>query len=247
MNINKIQQEIDRLFGKYNIPAITKNLPAQNMQKWSAQVAVHFNLDAEDFRQAVSELFWSVAHIQLSLGYALIAKQDCIFPKGINGKALNEEDIPHAFDMPEIHFWYHLFNSYECIYRCWERMASVIKSVCYPKSAKKMYFDQIVNTLDEDDKFNKNPNLKTLRKQIKHWNKAAEARNELSHDKSSPFRNMNIEGKVSDILGVDGLPLIYLDYSIKSPKEEIEHVVDKYRKIKPAMKAMIDFIDNIDR
>jgi hypothetical protein len=57
----------------------------------------------------------------------------------------------------------------------------------------------------------------------------------------------SIEGKVSDVLGIDGLPLIYLDFSIKSPKESIEQVVDKYKKVFPAMKVMVDFIDNIDR
>jgi hypothetical protein len=58
---------------------------------------------------------------------------------------------------------------------------------------------------------------------------------------------MNIEGKVSDVLGMDGVPLIYLNYSIKSPKVSIEQVVDKYKKVFPAMKVMVDFIDNIDR
>ncbi len=247
MNINEIQQEIDRLFSKYSIPAITKNLPMENLHKWSAQVAAHFKLDGEDFGEVMTELFWSVAHIQLSLGYALIARQNCEFPKGTNGKAFQEEDIPIAIAIPEIHFWYHLYNSYECIYRCWERMTSVIKSVCYPKLNEKMYFDQVINNLDNDSNFNKNPHLIALRRQIKHWNKIAEARNEISHGKSSPFRNMNIEGKVSDILGVDGLALIYLDYSFKSPKENIEQVVDKYKRVFPAMEVMVDFIDNIDR
>lgn len=66
MNINEIQQEINNLFGKYKIPVITKKLPMQNLQRWSAQVAAHFKLDAEEFRQNMAELFWSVAHIELS-------------------------------------------------------------------------------------------------------------------------------------------------------------------------------------
>ena len=110
-----------------------------------------------------------------------------------------------------------------------------------------MYFDQIVNALDKDDLYNKNPHLNSLKKQIKHWNKAAEARNEISHGKSSPFRNMNIEGNVSNILAMNALQLIYLNYSINSPKENIEQVVDKYKKVFPAMKIMVDYIDNIGR
>ena len=247
MNINEIQTEIGSLFGKYKIPAITTNIPIENLHRWSSEVATHFSLDKDGFSKVMSELFWSAAHIQLSLGYALIARQDCEFPKGTNGKAFKEEDMPDAIGLPEIHFWYHLYNSYECIYRCWERITTVIKSVCYPNSNEKMYFDQIVNALDEDDIYNKNPHLNSLKKQIKHWNKAAEARNEISHGESSPFRNMNIEGKVSDVLGSDGLPLIYSNYSIKSPRESIDQVVEKYKKVFPAMKIVVDFIDNIDR
>ena len=247
MNINEIQMEIGRLFSKYKIPAITKDIPMENLHRWSGKVAAHFKLDDQELSQIMAELFWSTAHIQLSLGYALIARENCQFPKGRRGKAFREEDIPNAIVIPEIHFWYHLYNCFECIYRSWERIASVIKSVCYPKRNEKMYFDQIVNALEKDDNYNKNPHLKALKRQIKHWNKAAEARNEISHGKSSPFRNMSIEGKVSDVIGLDGLPLIYVDYSIKSPKETIEQVVDKYAKVFPAMKAMVDFIDNIDR
>ena len=247
MNTNEIQTEISSLFSKYKIPVITINIPIENLHRWSSEVAAHFNLDEDDFSKVMSELFWSAAHIQLSLGYALIDRQDCEFPKGTKSKAFKEEDMPNAIGLPEIHFWYHLYNSYECIYRCWERITSVIKSVCYPKSNEKRYFDQIVNALDKDDIYNKNPHLNSLKKQIKHWNKAAEARNEISHGKSSPFRNMNIERNVSNVLAINGLPLIYLNYSINSPKESIEQVVDKYKKVFPAMKIMVDFIDNIDR
>ena len=247
MNINEIQSEIGRLFNRYKIPAITRNIPIENLHRWSGEVATHFNLNVQEFTQIMTELFWSAAHVQLSLGYALIARQDCKFPKGEKGKALQEVDIPNAISIPEIHFWYHIYNSYECIYRCWERITSVIKAVCYPQNTKKIYFTQIISALEIDANFNKNPHLKSLKRQIKHWEKAAEARNEISHGKSSPFRNLTIEGSVSDVLGPNGLPLINLNYDIKSPKESIEQVVDKYKKVFPAMKVMVDFIDNIDR
>jgi len=247
MNIHEIQKTISDLFSKYKIPVITHNIPIENLHRWSLEVAAHFKLDEDEFNKVMSELFWSAAHIQLSLGYALIARQDCKFPKGMSRKAFKEEDMPGDIGLPEIHFWYHIYNSYECIYRCWERIASVLKFVCYAEKKEKMYFDQIVKTLESDNTYNKNPHLNSLKKQIKHWNKAAEARNEISHGKSSPFRNMNIEGKVSNILAMNGLPQIYLNYSINSPKESIEQVVDKYKKVFPAMTIMVDFIDNVDR
>ena len=169
MNINEIQSEIGSLFNKYKIPAITRNIPIENLHRWSEEVATHFNLNVNEFSQIMTELFWSAAHVQLSLGYALIARQDCKYPKGKKGKAFKEADMPNAISIPEIHFWYHIYNSYECIYRCWERMASVLKSVCYPEHNEKMYFDQIVETIEKDNHYNKNIHLRSLKKQIKHW------------------------------------------------------------------------------
>jgi hypothetical protein len=58
---------------------------------------------------------------------------------------------------------------------------------------------------------------------------------------------MNIEGQVSNILSMNGLPEIYLNYSINSPKQNIELVVDKYKKVYPAMEIVVAFIDNIAR
>jgi|GEM_PF-3281940 len=247
MSINEIQLEISSLFCRYKIPVITNDIPIDNLHRWSFEVAAHFSLNEENLSKVMSELFWSAAHVQLSLGHALIAGEDCRFPKGAKGSAFKEEDIPVAIGLAEIHFWYHLYNSYECIYRCWERITSVLRTVCYPQFSKKMYFDQLVTSLEGDTKYSRNPYLKDLKKKIKHWNSAACARNEISHGKSSPFRNMSIEGRVSNILALNGKPQIYLNYFIGSPKIAIEQIVDKYKKVFPAMKVMVDFIDNIDR
>lgn len=246
MEIQKIQEEIAKLFKKYRIPALTLNLPMENLHQWAYEVANHFHLDQDEFRESVTELFWSIAHIQISLGYALIARQSCEYPKGTQGIAFHEKDLPNVITMPEIHFWFHIYNSYECLYRCWERITSVIKNVCYPNLTEKRYFDQIINDLAKDKKFNQNVFLKSLQKQIKNWSKIVESRNKISHGKSSPLCNMSIQGKASDVLGIDGLPIIYLEYSVKNLKEELEHVIDKYRKVLPVIKNMKEFIDNID-
>ena len=85
IQIQGIQKEIARFFKKYKIPAVTHNLPMENLHQWSDKVADHFKLDREEFRQSVTELFWSISHVQLALGYALIAKESCAYPKGIQG------------------------------------------------------------------------------------------------------------------------------------------------------------------
>jgi hypothetical protein len=245
IQINRIQKEISELFKKYKIPAVTHNLPMENLHQWAYRVADHFKLDREEIRQSVTELFWSISHVQLALGYALIAKESCAYPKGTCGEAFREEDIPNMIGMPEMHFWHHTYCCYECLYRVWERISIVLKGVCFPASSEKKYFNQIIDDLCRSPKYNQNKFLKELKKQESHWCKIAEIRNDLSHSKSSPFRNTNIEGVLSSIISPYGLPLPKLNYSSKNLKQEIEQIVDKYRKILPAIKAMKDFIDNV--
>ncbi len=243
--INNIQEEINRLFKKYKIPAITHNLPMGNLNQWALKVAAHFSLNQEEFRDSVTELFWSISHVQLALGYALIAKESCTYPKGIRGEVFREEDIPNMIGMSEMHFWHHVYCCYECLYRVWERISIVLKSVCFPSFSGKKYFNQIIYDLTGGRKYNQNRFLKDLKKQESHWCKIAKIRNGLSHGKSSPFKNTNIEGVLSSVVSLDGLPMPKLIYSSKNLKQEIEEVVDKYRKVLPAIKAMKGFIDNI--
>lgn len=247
MQIEKTQKEIDMLFRKYKIPALTHNLPMDNLNQWAFKVADHFSLDRDKFRESVTELFWNVSHVQLSLGYALIARQSCKFPKGIQGESFREEDIPNMIGMPEMHFWLHIYSCYECLYRCWERIAIVLQDVCFPEYSRKKYFNQIVDDLGKDSKYDYNKYLRELKKQIKNWSKIAEIRNGLSHGKSSPFQNTIIEGILSDTVGPNGLPIPKLIYSSKNLVQETKDIVEKYRNLLPVIKIMKEFIDNIDK
>ncbi len=245
MKIEDIHKEITDLFKKYKYPWLTLNLSMKNLHKWSIATSERLKLNEKDFQDAMSELFWSLSHVQLALGYMLIARNSCKFPKGINGTAYQEEDIP-SIGLPEIHFCYHSSFSIECIYRCWERMALVLLKACYPKCSSKFYFNGVVNKIDKDGNYNRNPKLYNLKKQIKHWDKVAGIRNELSHGTgSSPMKNIKIEGEISNIYGLRGERILKGKYSSKNLIEETNKIKDKYLKLLPAMKAVIEFIDNI--
>lgn len=244
VEIKKIHYNIGKLFEKYKIPAITLNLPIEELGQWACRIAEHFKLDQDNFRQSVTELFWSVGYVQLSLGYILIARQSCNFPKGIHGEAFREEDIPLLMEIPEMHFWLHIYSCYEGIYRCWERIATVLQNVCFPEKSKR-YFDKIINDLSKDVRYKNNKSLKKLQRQVKNWSKIAEIRNGLSHKKSSPFRNINIEGVLSNTLDINGFPIPKLIYSSKNLIQETKHIIEKYLKILPAIIAMKEFIDTI--
>ena len=72
-------------------------MPIENLHRWASEVAAHFSLDEDEFSKTMTELFWSTAHIQLSLGYALIVRQDCIFPKGKKAERLEQKIFPTLF------------------------------------------------------------------------------------------------------------------------------------------------------
>ncbi len=245
MKIEDIHKEVADLFKKYKYPWLTLNLSMENLHQWSMITSRRLKLNEEDFQCAVTELFWSLSHVQLALGYMLIARESSQFPRGIKGTSYQVKDIPLMLEIPEIHFRYHSSCGIECIYRCWERMASILLKACYPKCIGKFYFDEIVNKIRKDEKYNKNPKLHDLEKQIKHWNKIAGMRNNLSHKASSPFKDIKIEGTVANIYGPRGRRIPKFNYSSKNLVEETNKIKDEYLKLLPAMKAVNEFVDKI--
>jgi len=131
MQVEDIHNQIFEQFKKYQYPVLTTQLNMEGLQNWSIAVAGILCIDVNDFLSKTKELFWSASHVQLALGYGLIARQNCRYPRGIEGTAYND-DVPDMVGLPEIHFWYHMSCARECIYRCWERMTVIIRSACYP-------------------------------------------------------------------------------------------------------------------
>ncbi len=246
MKIKEIHKKIIDLFNQNKIPWLTCNLPMENLHSWAISTKKRLKLK-DTFESSVTELFWTMSQIQISLGNALIAKESCKYTKGTKGVAYTQNQVPNMIEIPEIHFWHHVYCCVECIYRCWERITIILKDSCYPDCSEKLYFDGMITMLDKDKIFNINPKFHKLKQKRKSWNTIASYRNKLSHHQSSPFKRTKINGEVSNLCGPRGEYLFKLEYSSDNLNIEVDKMKNMYLKLLPVMKSMKEFIDHIKR
>lgn len=242
-DITEIHKDIIELFKSYKIDWETNRLPMDNLHDWSNGVAELLSIDRKVISSKMTEIFWCLAHVQLSIGYSLLSRQTCQYPKGIKGVAYEEKDVPILINISEIHLFYHLNNAWESLYRCWERLSAVICIVIFPNRNEKMYFDDVVNIISKDSYLSKNKNMKSLKAQIKFWNKVSKERNRISHFESSPMKKIQLEPGVANIYTPKGHVLPKVSFSSVNLINEINKVRDNYKNIFPAVIAVQQFIE----
>ena len=151
--IDEIQGVIRDEFAKRKLEAYTKRLLPKDLHGWADQIAQRHQLEQEKFSVQVGEFFWAFAAIQMSLGYVFLSLKETSFPAGISGRTINDSEVPDLNQLADHHFWYHMFNTWESIYRLWERAVSVL-TLRYTPNVKKQYFNnyvQLLNTHRHDD------------------------------------------------------------------------------------------------
>ena len=245
MDIESIQKEIDKLFQEYKYPALTKRLKPDSLFKF-ADVQSH-RLLIDDLGERMMDIFWSVASVQLSIGYMMIAKKSSVHYRGIT-KTIYDPSQVTGISMGNLHFWHHAFLARECIYRVWERLNSLIRAVCYPEEpeeVKKLYFSDLIEKLAKDPVYMHNEFIGSLKGLVKHREKAACLRNFLSHEASSLTAKITIEPKNSIIYQTDGLPFPTCEYKTPDLVQEIEAMKDAYLKFEDAINVICKFIDSI--
>lgn len=226
--------EIQRIYKKYKYPWLTLRLPVENLYSWGTKTAKRLKIDEDKFCQRVVGINWAVSHVQLSLGYVLIAKQEVRFPRGIKGVSKDIKTIPDE-NLAYLYFWFHSYMTIECLYRSWERITNLIRAACYPNCKNKYYFDGMIDKIKEDSSINQNRYLKDLKEQVKNWNKIAKLRNKLSHEDSSSINEIE--------LSCDN---ITVNYCYKDVRQELEKLKSYYIKLIPAITAARNFIENVN-
>lgn len=227
--ISEINDEITKHFNRRGLVPFSVHLNIEDMAKWSESVAKKHKLDEEKFEKYVKELFWGLVAIQLSLGYTMIALDNVEHPGGKKGTALKEREIPDM-GLGDIHFWHHLHNTWEAIYRFWERAVSVLEVRLIPKLKKNLYFNDFINFLKNIEDMAVQPEIKELSKYNKGWGKISEMRNRVSHDESNPCSYFNVDVEFSSVLGIRGGPIPKYNYELPNLKQEIDTVINYYKK-----------------
>jgi hypothetical protein len=244
INIDDIHNAIVHLYKRYKYPWLTALLPMDQLHAWGKKHSRRLGIDEDVFTQCATSIFWAISHVQSELGYALIARQSISNPKGLKGSAYKIDELP-IINISDLYFWQHMYLTTECIYRCWGRLTRILQVACYPKSVNKYYFDGLMERISGDAHFQKNAALKELMKQIKHWNNIAEDRNYLSHVESSPMKEFEINAEITSIYAPTGQSIYRFHYSHKDIRQEIDKQKNRYLKLKPAIKAVVSFIENL--
>jgi len=227
--ISEFNEEITKQFKKRKLVPYSVHLDIADMATWSESVAKKHGLDKRKFEKYVKELFWGLVSIQLSLGYSLVSLNDTQHPSGKKGVAVHEREIPDM-GLPDIHFWHHLHNAWESIYRFWERAVSVLEVRLTPNITKSLYFDGYLNQLKRVESLSEQDEILALYKFNKAWGKITEMRNRVSHEESNPCSYFNVEVEFSSILGIRGGPIPKYNYQLPNLKQEIDTVINSYKK-----------------
>lgn len=243
--IEEIHARIGELYAKYGYPALSVELHPDLIHIWAGRVAVRLGLDPESYGKTCSELFWTVSHIQLSIGYALISREGSSHPRGARGEVYEFQDTPGVMGLPEQHFWHHMYHCYECIYRSWERITEIIRVACKFPDDERLYFDGLLDRLGKDPQHSESVHLPKLQSQVKHWNIIARERNLRSHKTSSSLHALQYEYASSGVLGPRGEALRKIRYRTIDLTRELDTARDRYMRLKPAIVSMQRFIDAI--
>lgn len=219
-------------------------LNMKEMVNWAINTEIRLKLNQFQLVPKVTELFWAVGNVRISVGYILLAYETCLYPKGTKGKAHQKHKIPTLTSISEIHYWYHTHNARECIYRCWERITNIIVEVCYADMKDNFYYNTLIDKLSEDGKFNDNPTFRKLKKHVKQWGNVSDIRNKLTHEISTPFKeNINIE--ISDLYDYKNNTVLHMQYSAPILKKEIQEIKDRYLHLASLWQDTMTFIEDI--
>jgi hypothetical protein len=244
VSIGKIHDLSKKLMVKYKIPVMVNNTEEKN--RWCDYISEKLKLDDDRFWVLNREFYWSLMNIEMSLGYILIAREACSDPFGVEKIGYKILDtMPNSF-IPEAHFWYHINNAKECIYRCWERISAILQYAYFGENTGKNYFGKVVDEILEKEKDPKVPAINLLKKFRKHWEKDTARRNLTSHRESSPFLKDETEILVSNIYDNKGDNLFVIKNKYPNLVQEIETVKASYLRFLDVWKAVKQFIENIE-
>ncbi|MCJ7651498.1 MAG: hypothetical protein MUP85_23065 [Candidatus Lokiarchaeota archaeon] len=237
-----IHTEIIELFKKYQISWETNKLPIEKLHEWSFGAAELLGLEKEFIRKRFSEIYWALFSTQLSLGYMLISRQTCKYIKGLKGEAFSPTDIP-ILNVSEFHLFFHMNNAWESLYRCWERMSSLLCSIIFPNENNKIYFDETINRIGASENLQSLSKYNELKKQIKFWNKVAKERNILTHWESSPLKKVQTITDETSIYGPNYEYIPKITFSFANLLNEINKVKDNYYRIVPAVLIIKEYCE----
>lgn len=192
--------------------------------KWCETISEREFLKIEHIEKHMKEVIWGLNSLDLNIGYTLLSLKDTSYPSGHSGKASTTTKLERSFSLADIHHWYHISNTWESIYRIWERIVNLLKARFTPNLLKKLYFDGYSNFI-HDEKVIFEKEAKELKKFNKAWNKIASIRNKISHGEFNPFIFNSLDLTDSSI-DENGAFTAIANYKFPNLKEETQTAIN---------------------
>jgi hypothetical protein len=246
IKIESIQNHIGRKFRELKYPISTIDFDFPILFKYAKKHSVRLKLDHDIASKKLSDIWFAMASVQLSIGYMLVAKDSAKFPRGFKQTALSHDELQIDINIGDLHFWYHHNMAVECVYRVWERVSNLLKFFSNIKeNRKKIYFNDIMVELGKKSIYSKLDNYVKLMQCEKHWVKIAGQRNKLSHEECRLLGDDKVYICDSKILRCDETPFQHLETLSPDLFQVIDNIKNKYIECIEVVKIAMQFIEEL--
>ncbi len=244
--IELMQKEIDDSLKKVKCPILSKKFNIPKLDEFAITHCMRLQLDPDKACRRIRDVWWAIASVQFSLGYMIVAKNSAGSPRGSVREFIPYiEDLQVDFNISDLHFWHHANLSVECLYRVWERLASLLRFFANLPDGDNRYFSGVVNALKADASFNGLSSLKTVSRNIKNWEKVAGERNSLSHEGSRLFGKSVETAERLSVLGSSGEPLFKIAIRTPSLISVINEIKTRFICCGKAFEYVMKFINEL--
>jgi hypothetical protein len=246
VKIESIQNHIGQKFRELGYPIASIEFDFPILFKFARNHSFRLKIDYDLASKKLSDVWFAIASVQLSIGYMLVAKDSAKFPRGYKQTTLSHNGLEIDMNIGDLHFWYHHNMAVECIYRVWERITNLLKFYCNIKGIRKrMYYNDIIRELKKNSIYSKLGNFGKLLEYEKHWVKIAGQRNKLSHEECRLLGDDKIYILDSNILRCDEKPFQHVQTLSPDLFQVIDNIKNKYIRCSEVFKAALQFIEEL--
>lgn len=203
------------------------------------------NNRVDDSVQMSSELYWSLCECQFALGNLLWLESIGGFVKSVKNTKKNDIELP-AFKTIDLMLISYIGDAWEHVYRVWARLENILKLIVLNQDLDKgpKYLADIIAQIKKENNLNDhNAYFRNLKRLVRKREDVAGKRNGISHRYGNVFTKVKITTEISPIYKNLRMPFFSTIVEYPDPGEDVKKVVDAYKFLDTAVKAVIEFVN----
>jgi len=214
-------REQDIFFKENNIPHLSKDKCQEFLRmNFPKNIEVNKWIDKDMLQGKLKQIYHASVEAQFEITYFLA------YLSNVNSTVSQERE----FVRNKALCCHHLYLTYECMYRVFERVAralwylhETLHQLDKAKPRKYLYYNRVIDALNEKSERYDSQALKNLIEQIPCWDDIAKSRNQYSHENSELFK---FECTSSPIVDKSGDP--YIIETQLNPNDYKENVIKNF-------------------